>query len=227
MDYSVVIRVIASGNTSYTLGDRSPWSLGPNPARTQRALVLFVTRTDKNGNRTLQAMTPDSSDPLVVAEWEVTYTTDGWIEKILFSVKLWSGAQAYVADDIIYNSTDSTFYKCILGHTNHQPPNGTYWVAVLPAALYTGELDNGSAQMEVVFMNDLVTGLIEMRLESEYERGADGVDSGTQKAKGFNQADEIDARLQSAYSALDNDRADDADEIVQAITNYVLNYGAA
>jgi len=226
MDYSVIIKAIASGNTSYTLADRSPWALGANPARNQRALVLFVTRTDKNGIRTLQVLTTNSADPLVVSEWIVTYTTDGWIEKILLSIKLWSNAQAYVFGDIIYNTTDSNFYKCSVGHTGHQPPNATYWTMIPQAQLY-GELAYASTQMEVVFMNDLVTGKIEIRLESEYERGADGLDNGTQKAKGFNQADEIDARLQAAYSALDNDRANDADEQIQALTNYGLNYGAS
>ena len=37
----------------------------------------------------------------------------------------WSSAVAYIADDAI--SDDGTSYICILGHTNHQPPNATYW----------------------------------------------------------------------------------------------------
>jgi len=225
MDYSVFIRVIASGNTSYSLQDRSPWALGPNPARDQRALVLFVTRTDKNGTRTLQTIVADSADPLVVANWEITYSTDGWIEKILFSIKLWSGAQAYVADDIIYKTSNGKFYICILGHTNQAPPNATYWTEVLVANLYTDQIDNASDQMEVVIMNDLITGIIELRLEAEYERGADGNFPSTEKSKGYNQADEIDSRLQGAYSALDNDRPQEADEQIQAIMQYALNYG--
>ena len=37
----------------------------------------------------------------------------------------WSGATAYVLDDLV--ADDGTTYICILGHTNYQPPNGTYW----------------------------------------------------------------------------------------------------
>lgn len=38
----------------------------------------------------------------------------------------WSGATAYVIDDIA--SLSGTNYRCILGHTNHTPPNATYWL---------------------------------------------------------------------------------------------------
>jgi hypothetical protein len=37
----------------------------------------------------------------------------------------WSGATAYVVDDVVIEAEIA--YICILGHTNHVPPNGTYW----------------------------------------------------------------------------------------------------
>lgn len=37
----------------------------------------------------------------------------------------WSAVTAYVIDDAV--SLDGNSYICILGHTNHTPPNGTYW----------------------------------------------------------------------------------------------------
>jgi len=37
----------------------------------------------------------------------------------------WSGATAYVEGDAVSNGGSS--YVCILGHTNQEPPNGTYW----------------------------------------------------------------------------------------------------
>lgn len=37
----------------------------------------------------------------------------------------WSGATAYVINDGV--SDNGSSYACILSHTNHQPPNGTYW----------------------------------------------------------------------------------------------------
>lgn len=230
MNYSVVITAIAKDNTSFTLSDRSPWSLGPNPARNQRALVLFVTRTDKDGVRTPLNITPDVINALTVANWDINISDDGWIEKILFSIKLWNSGQAYVIGDIIYNAADQTFYKCTTGHTNHIPPNLTYWTSLgngiqNPSSLYTSEIANASTQMEVVIMDDLFTGRIELKIEQEFERSSDGSIDSTEKGRGFNEAYEITAQLAGAYSALDNDRPSEAEEQVRSITNYTLRYG--
>jgi hypothetical protein len=40
----------------------------------------------------------------------------------------WSGATAYVANDVV--SSNGSSYVCILGHTNQEPPNITYWSLV-------------------------------------------------------------------------------------------------
>ena len=47
---------------------------------------------------------------------------------------LWSSTTAYVVNDAVLG-TDNNGYKCILAHTNHVPPNATYWVlmATIPA----------------------------------------------------------------------------------------------
>src|SRR5262245_56130234 len=47
---------------------------------------------------------------------------------------LWSATTAYVVNDAVLG-TDNNGYKCILGHTNHSPPNATYWLlmATIPA----------------------------------------------------------------------------------------------
>ncbi|UEM08304.1 hypothetical protein J4G43_026185 [Bradyrhizobium barranii subsp. barranii] len=37
----------------------------------------------------------------------------------------WSGATAYAANDVVTLSGSS--YACVLDHTNHTPPNATYW----------------------------------------------------------------------------------------------------
>jgi hypothetical protein len=37
----------------------------------------------------------------------------------------WSGATAYVVNDVVLSNGSA--YICILGHTNHEPPNLTYW----------------------------------------------------------------------------------------------------
>lgn len=43
----------------------------------------------------------------------------------LYWLGAWSGATAYVIDDAVVEN--GTSYICILGHTNQQPPNASYW----------------------------------------------------------------------------------------------------
>jgi hypothetical protein len=40
---------------------------------------------------------------------------------------VWSALTAYVERDVVYNPADGSTYACVLAHTNHQPPNPTYW----------------------------------------------------------------------------------------------------
>jgi hypothetical protein len=42
----------------------------------------------------------------------------------------WSSSTAYVIGNWVWQS--GTAYRCILGHTNQTPPNGTYWVSGAP-----------------------------------------------------------------------------------------------
>jgi hypothetical protein len=37
----------------------------------------------------------------------------------------WNAITAFVANNVVMN--DSVAYRCILAHTNHEPPNATYW----------------------------------------------------------------------------------------------------
>lgn len=41
----------------------------------------------------------------------------------------WDGATAYILNDCSLG-TDNLGYKCILAHTNHAPPNVTYWAVL-------------------------------------------------------------------------------------------------
>lgn len=56
----------------------------------------------------------------------------------------WSSVTAYVIGDLVVR--DSVIYRCILGHTNQQPPNVTYWTVVTPSGgkqiFYTDRLRN-------------------------------------------------------------------------------------
>lgn len=225
MIFAIDKQIVQQTASTFTLVDDSLWGLNTNPARNTRALVLFVTRTDKNGVRTLLGNTPNVTDVVVVTSWTINSLDDGWIEKILFSVVFWNSGQAYVVGDVIYNVADTTFYKCILNHTNHIPPNGTYWIPVTQANLYVNELSNLSAQMQISVMNDLVTPTIEDRKNTEFQRVADDFISDMDRAKDFNEADFLDSLLEAAYSALNNNRPAEAEIVVRAITNYVLEYG--
>ena len=51
----------------------------------------------------------------------------------------WLSSQAYEVGDAVTRS--DVLYRCILGHTNQQPPNATYWTALLTggAGGYTDE----------------------------------------------------------------------------------------
>jgi len=47
---------------------------------------------------------------------------------IVSGVAAWSGATAYVAGDLVVSG--GVNYYCVLAHTNHVPPNATYWYAL-------------------------------------------------------------------------------------------------
>jgi hypothetical protein len=199
---------------------------GSYTARNQVALFLFVTRTDKNGVRTPQSVTPGDVNPLTIYTWAVTSTDDGWLEKILFTVNIWNSGTAYVVGDIIFNTADGNLYKCILNHTNHVPPNGTYWVSIPSASLYTNELANVSTQMVITIGNDLNTCRIEDKMRLEYQRIADNFLSTLNSNQDFTEGDNMDSLLNSAYAALKNNRPQEAEEIIRDLTNYQVNYGA-
>lgn len=72
----------------------------------------------------------------------------------------WSGATAYVVDDVV--SLAGASYVCILGHTNHTPPNVTYWgvlsAAGADAALTSVQSPAGTAKTGVRTVIDTVVG---------------------------------------------------------------------
>lgn len=211
--------------SSFVYNDATVYG-GSFTARNQVALALFVSRTDKNGVRTLQGITPDNSNPLLVANWTVNSTDDGWLEKILFTVNIWNSGQAYVVGDIIWNTSDSNYYKCTQNHTNHIPPNGSFWSLTSYANLFANELANTSTQMVITFGSDLNTCRIEDKMRLEYQRVADNFLSTLNSNSDYTEGDAMDSLLNSAYAALKNNRPQEAEEIIRDLTNYQVNYGA-
>lgn len=215
--------------SSFTINDQAVYG-GANPARNTLANVLFITRTDKNAVRTLQAITPNTGDPLTVASWNINSTDDGLLEKILFSVQIWLSGGPYLIGDIVYDVAGAAFYKCSVGNSSATRPglNLAQWggAALPPANLYANELANLSTKMTIVLQTDLNTCRIEKTMNSEYQRIADAFNRANGKKQyEYNDADELDSVLQSAYSALANGRPYEAEEIVRNITNFVLRYG--
>lgn len=221
MTYTITKDAVQESVDSFHLTDLSLWGSGGNPARNLRALVLFVTKTDKNGARTLLTVTPNTADPLTVSAWDVAISQDGLVEKILFSVQLYGAGVAYVTDDVFYYTTNGKFYKATQNSTGQTPTNPTYFVEVPQANLYTNEILNDCTTMEVVTLNDLVTGRIEEDLSELWEEVTDVFLNGQYDLK-FSKADYVDGILNGAYAALQNQRQYEAEEIVRGIENYLL-----
>jgi len=70
-------------------------------------------------------------------KYAVLALTQGRAWATTATVQAWSATQTYAVGDVV--ALAGTFYYCILAHTNHTPPNATYWsltatVSVVPAS---------------------------------------------------------------------------------------------
>ena len=54
--------------------------------------------------------------------------------ELTVSPAAWSAVTAYVVGDVVVSGGNN--YYCILAHTNHVPPNGTYWYAMPAGGIY-------------------------------------------------------------------------------------------
>ncbi len=216
--------------SSFAITDMTVYG-GANPARNTRANTLFVTRTDKNGVRTLQTITPDTADPLTVASWQINSTDDGLIEKIMFSADIWVSGGPYLVGDIIYDVVEAAYFKCSVGNSSVTRPglNLSEWggAALPPANLYANEIANPTTKMQVIIQPDLNTCRIELKKNGEFERIADNFNRANGKKQyEYSDADELDSLLESAYSSLANNRPYEAETTIRNITSYVLRFGA-
>lgn len=205
---------------SFVLDDTTVYG-APNDDRVNRANTLFVTKTDKDGVRTLLPIVPNSADPLVVSQWTVSITLDGWIEKLLASVLVYNGVTNYVSGDVLYYN--GVFYKANQAVTGTPPPSAEYDV-ITAASLYTDELANTS--IDWAMLDDLITCRTEDKLSGEHERVADDFFASNENTTDYNEADKIDSLLNAAQGALLNGRPADAERIIRGIENYILRYGA-
>lgn len=208
--------------SSFHLTDLTPdYGLNGNPSRDERANFLFVTKTDKNGARVLLPVTLDDSDPLVTSAWDVLISLDGLVEKILFSLTLFSISQTYNQGDIFYNTSDGKVYKTKNNGTiGHTAPNSTYYTLLNVSDLYASEINNASPFMQVVILNDLITGRIEDDIVEAREDETDVFLNGKYDLA-FSKADYLDSMLEGANAALANERQYEAEEIIRGIDNYL------
>ncbi len=208
--------------TSFHLTDLTVYATGGNPARAARANFLFVTKTDKNGARTLLTVTPNTADPLTVSAWDVAISLDGLVEKIMFSLTLYSAGSTYNIGDIFYNSANSKIYKVKQnGVIGQAAPNTTYYDEITSASLYTTEIANTTTYMERVFQTDLIMGNNEQTLADKWEEVTDVFLNGKYDLK-HSEADYIDSMINGAEAAMLNQRPYEAEEIVRAIENYLV-----
>lgn len=221
MTYEIVKDAVQESVTAFHLTDQSDWGLGGNPARNLRALKLFVTKTDKDGGRTLLTVVPDSADPLAVTAWDCSIALDGLIEKILFVVQLYGAGVNYVTDDIFYYSSTGKYYKATQASIGQTPTNQTYFSEVAEDDLYDNEIANDCTTMEVEVLDDLITGTTEENLDDLHEAETDQFNNGKFSLQ-YNKADYIDSMLNGAYAALDAGRKYEAEEIIRGIANYLL-----
>ena len=105
------------------------------PAR-RRSGTRYVATVKDSAERSWLAPFKFSDDAAFVLEFAdgaVRFFTDhGQLET--GTVTAWSGATAYVIGDMA--SSGGVNYYCILGHTNHAPPNATYWYAMPANDIY-------------------------------------------------------------------------------------------
>lgn len=220
MEFTITKDAVQEDVSSFHLTDFSAWGLGGNPARNLRALVLFVTKTDKNGARSLLLVTPNTSDPLTVSAWDVSISLDGLVEKILFSIQLYGSGVNYVTGDIFFHTVNSKFYKAKQASVGQTPTNTTFFDEVPVADLYTNEIDNPTTTMEVDISNDLITGNNDEILSDQWEEVTDVFLNGKYNLE-YSKADYLDSLLNGAEAALANGRQYESEEIIRGIENFL------
>jgi len=119
----------------------------------------FVAEVKDSTTRTTLAKFVFNSDQTYVIEAGAGYIRfyRQGARVVVSSPAAWSGATAYVIGDVVVSG--GVNYYCILGHTNHVPPNATYWYALsgnifeIPTPYAAADLD----RLQYVQSGDVVT----------------------------------------------------------------------
>jgi hypothetical protein len=100
---------------AYSVGDIVSFSPTGFASTSTISFTNFLYRC-KTAHTASSSETPASTST-VSSNWEHANT----------SFTSWSASTAYKTGDLVYNSSNSTVYRCIADHTNQTPPNSSYW----------------------------------------------------------------------------------------------------
>jgi hypothetical protein len=103
------------------------------------------------------------------------------IDLIDKAVSAWASGTAYAVGDIILK--DDVYYRCKVAHTNHVPPNATYWDVISDGLIneWTVKLTAAGKVAGVGMMMDPTSGASEFIILSDKFQVVDPSDTGTPK----------------------------------------------
>lgn len=141
---SLIQRSFAGGelsSTMYARADQVKYANGvalcqnfiihPQGGVTKRSGLKYVATTkDSTKAAKLRRFVFSGDDQTYLLEFGDGYIRFFWhgAPVVVSGVAAWSGATAYVVGDLVVSG--GVNYYCILAHTNHVPPNATYWYAL-------------------------------------------------------------------------------------------------
>lgn len=89
-----------------------------NPDRSTVALYLYGYKYRPTSDDELLVL-DNSADPLVVSQWSVPISQDGYYYFRMLGIPVWDAGVAYIVDDIVYHS--SRYYKALDVSTGVDP----------------------------------------------------------------------------------------------------------
>lgn len=171
MPESVIQRSFAGGEWAPALHARADLEKYSEAARTCRNFLVlrhggaanrpgfrFVSacKTTDANVRLLRYVSENPNESIVIEAGSgyLRFYQNGGPVSLASAATAWSGATAYVEGDLV--SRLSVNYYCVLAHTNHQPPDATYWhpltglVYEIPTPYTTGGLFNWEQSGNVI-----------------------------------------------------------------------------
>lgn len=153
------------------------WRQTPNPAEMQLTGNLIATPTSGMYFNDFHPLLTSTGLKSIAPNFD------------LYTYNAWSALTAYVVGDIV--TVSSIRYICILGHTNHTPPNATYWEVYTPFSGWLREkTEAGIVQaidtwLNTKFQNKTARNLLERNTLFRSAVSSRGKDTNEEKFVGF------------------------------------------